>query len=88
MSLEWALNSNFDIINIINYAQYRGIYIYIVGMDRKKGEFFLFFFGVDRKVCVGRGASFRSGLEGVASFQNCQAQKKIIKKDYSNNALI
>lgn len=51
-------------------------YIYIVGMDRKKGEFFLFFFGVDRKVCVGRGASFRSGLEGVASFQNCQAQKK------------
>lgn len=75
MSLEWALNSNFDIIYIINYAQYRGIYIYIVGVDRKKGEFF-YSFSEWTEVCVGRGASFRSGLKGVASFQNCQAQKK------------
>jgi hypothetical protein len=43
MSLEWVLNSNFDIIYIINYAQYRGIYIYIVGVDRKRGSFFILF---------------------------------------------
>jgi hypothetical protein len=50
-------------------------YIYIVRVDRKKGEFF-YSFSEWTEVCVGRGASFRSGLKGVASFQNCQAQKK------------
>ena len=41
MSLEWVLNSNFDIIYIINYAQYRGIYIYSKSGSKKGRVFFI-----------------------------------------------